>query len=62
MLGVYNYVRETNHTTRLFDVEDECSVVTIYGTYNCICHVECVVLLHYYISKYVCCAQHGCFL
>jgi hypothetical protein len=45
MQGIYNYIRDTNHVSRVYSVELFC-IVTIYGTCNAISHVECFVLLH----------------
>jgi hypothetical protein len=36
-----------------------CSYDLWYGTCNAFSHVECCVLVHLYITKYVCSAKYG---
>jgi hypothetical protein len=46
MLGLYNYMPETNHVSSVYSTAAVLSVDTTYETCNVISQVECFVLLH----------------
>ena len=55
MQGVYSYISDTNHVSRVYRAA--AMLVTMYATSNSISRAECFVLEQYYFSKYVCIAQ-----
>ena len=57
--GIYSYVPETNHVSRVHIQCCSCSVFTVCATCNVISHAQYV--LHLYIST-THSAQYGCFL
>ena len=52
MQGIYSHTSETNHVSRVYIFFCSCSVVSVFGTWIFISHVECLVLLHYYYYYY----------
>ena len=59
MRGIYNYVPETDHVYKVYNVP---SVVTVHGTCNAISHVKCSVHLHQHFPQCLYSAQYGCFV
>ena len=52
--GVYNYVPETNHVSRVHIQCCRCSVFTVCATCNVIYHVKYVLYLHISTSRSMC--------
>jgi hypothetical protein len=59
MQGIYNYIPETNHVSRVYRF-----AATVHGTCrpNVISHAECCEPLHQHYPQFVCSAQYGCCL
>lgn len=60
MQCIYNYLHETKHISRLYNVP---AILQLQFLLQCndISQAECFVLLHHYFPKYMCSAQYGCF-
>jgi hypothetical protein len=62
MQGIYNYIPETNHVSRMYSAAAVLYLQFVeYVILFCMSNIFCT-FLNYYLPKYVCSAQYDCFI